>query len=161
MKKLAIMFVACVMIVSCGGRHVRMDYVSSTDLYIGWLDLKAWDFKKYGYARQADWEKEVAAANDALKKAVAKHLKMYTVKGAAKLWDAQPAKGYVVQFSNVTLDAQAGLKADVAIKEGAYGRTINRFTSKIAPSTSKEKFGGKLNSACQAVANDIYMKMTQ
>ena len=161
MKKLAILLVTCIMMVSCGGRNVRMDYISSTDLYIGWLDMKAWDVKKYGYKAQADWEKDIAAANGELKAAAAGQLKMYKVTGAAKMTDAQPVAGYVVQFGNVTLDPQAGLSAEVFIKDGAYGRIINKFTSKVAPSTSKEAFGAKVKKACKAVANDIYMQMTQ
>lgn len=161
MKKLALIFLACIMIASCGGRNVRIDYISSTDLFVGWMDLKTWDFKKYGYAAQADWEKDIAAANSALKIAVAKHLKVYKVTGAAKMWETQPARGYVIQFSNVTLDPKAGLTAEVSIKDGAYGRTINKFTSKVASSASGDPFAAKLNRAVQAVANDIYMQMTQ
>jgi len=161
MKKILFVLIAFVMIVSCGGRHARVDYISSTDLYVGWLDLKAWDFKRFGYEKQADWQKDIEAANAALKESVAQKLKMYTVTGAGKQWEAQPAKGYIVQFANAKLDPEAGLSVDVAIKDGAYGRTISRFTSTVEKSTSKNPFAERLNRACQAVANDIYMQMTE
>jgi hypothetical protein len=164
MKNIVLLFLACVLIISCGDRNVRTDYISSTDLYIGWLDLKAYDFKKYGYANQADWEKDIAGANSALKIAVAKNLKVYKVTGAAKMWEMQPAKGYAVQFSNIVLDPQAALTAEVAIKDATTGRTINKFSSKSGAaikSSAKEPFAAKLNKACQAVANEIYMQMTQ
>lgn len=161
MKKAVTLFLACAMMVSCGGRNMRMEYISSTDMYVGWIDLKAWDFKKFGYATQADWEKDIAGANAALRTEVVKYLKDYKVTGASKQWEAQPTKGYVIQFVNVTLDPQAALSADVSIRESATWKIPGKFTCKVPANTSKDPFAAKLNKACQAVAKEIYMQMTQ
>ncbi|MBN2159582.1 MAG: hypothetical protein JW807_09315 [Spirochaetes bacterium] len=161
MKKIVTLFFACAVMVSCGGRHMRVEFISSTDLYVGWIDLKSWDFKKFGYAAQADWEKEIAAANGVIKTELAKYLKLYTVTGAAKQWEPQPTKGFIIQFANVTLDPQAALSAYVTIREMPSWRVPGKFTFKVPANTSKDAFAKKLNNACKALAKEIYMNMTQ
>lgn len=164
MKHIAVALLVCSIVCSCSTRTVRTEYAGSTDLYVGWLDLRADDYRKYGYPTKAEWESDISDINSGLQEYIARYLKHYNVTGAASIRDRQPAKGYVILFSNPSIDPQSSIAVDITIKNAATGKVIERFPcygTSFHMSYSMYSFAGRLNNACYALAYEIYQKMTE
>lgn len=158
-----VLLLSCAILWSCSSRSVRQEFSGSRDLFVGWLDLHPEDFRKFGYPTKEEWVHDISDLNVSLKEFVAKYLKDFNVSGASSINERPPASGYVIQFSNVAIDPQTSIVADISIKDGTSGKVIKKFTSygtSFNISYSMYAFIGRLNNACYALAYDIYVQMT-
>jgi len=165
MKNLVVLLLACGVICSCSSRAVRQEFSGSNNLYVGWLDLKSDDYRKWGYPTKEEWVKDINDLNvGGVQKFVRDYLKGFNVTGAQKVNDRVPTAGYVIQFSNVSIDPQNSIVADITIKDAVSGRVLKRFATygtSFHMSYSMSSFAGRLNNACYALAYEIYMQMTE
>ncbi len=164
MKQFVVILISCGLILSCSTRSVRQEFSGSRDVYVGWLDLRPADFRKYGYPTRGEWDKDIADVNSELQKYVRDYLKGFAVTGASKIGERPPAYGYAIQFSNVTIDPQTSIVADISIRDRGTGRVVKKFPAygtSFHMSYSMYSFAGKLNNACYALAYEIYTQMTE
>ncbi len=136
----------------------------SQKVYIGWLDLRPGDYRKYGYPSREEWQKDINDLNGSLQKFVRDYMKDCNVSGVAQNNDKMPPNGFVIQFSNVNIDPQNSIVADIAIKDASTGRLLKKFSSygtSFHMSYSMYSLAGRLNNACYALAYEIYMQMTE
>jgi hypothetical protein len=164
MKKSIVFILAFLLLWSCSSRSVRQEYAASKNLYVGWLDLKPDNYRNYGYPTRAEWEKDIADLNTGFQKFVADYLKDFNVTGARKIGDRYTGPGYTLALSNVVIDPQTSIVADVTIRDAATGKLVKQFASygtSFHMSYSMYTFAGRLNNACYALAYEIYMQMTE
>lgn len=164
MKQLIIFILSWALLLSCSTRSVRQEFSVSRDVYVGWLDLKPNDYRRYGYPTMEEWQKDINDLNGGLQKFAGDYLKDFHVSGASRANDKSPKKGLVIQFSNVNIDPQASIVTDVEIKDASTGKLLKKFSSygtSFQMSYSMYSFAGRLNNACYALAYDIYMQMTE
>jgi hypothetical protein len=159
-----VLLIACGFILSCSTRSVRREFSGSRELYVGWLDLGAGDFRKYGYPAREEWERDIADVNRGLQKFVRDYMKGFAVTGASKVRERPPAYGYAIYFSNAAIDPQTSIVADISIRDMGTGKVVTKFSAygtSFHMSYSMYSFAGKLNNACYALAYEIYTQMTE
>lgn len=164
MKQSIVFILSCLLLCSCSSRSVRQEYAASKNLFVGWLDLKPDNYRNYGYPTKAEWEKDIADLNGSFQKFVADYLKDFNVTGARKIGDRYTGPGYILTLSNVVIDPQASIVADVTIRDAVTGKIVKQFSAygtSMHMSFSMYLFTGKLNNACYALAYEIYMQMTE
>ncbi len=164
MRQFMVILIACGFILSCSTRSVRQEFSGSRELYVGWLDLRAADFRKYGYPTREEWERDIADVNQGLQKFVRDYMKGFAVTGASKIGERPPAYGCAIYFSNAAIDPQTSIVADISIRDMGTGRVVTKFSAygtSFHMSYSMYSFAGKLNNACYALAYEIYTQMTE
>lgn len=164
MKHALALLLSFVLLMSCSTRTVRQEFAGNRHIYVGWLDLGPDYFRSYGYLTRGEWEKDIADLNKGFQEYMGGYLKEFRVTGARNSTDQPPATGFVILFSNVVIDPQTSIVADVAIMDAATGGVVKRFPAygtSFHMSYSMYAFTGRLNNACYALAYEIYMQMTE
>lgn len=165
MKKLILLFILFSVFCSCANRVVRQEFNSNKNIYVGWLDLKPNDFRKWGYPTKEEWIKDISDLNiTGLQKFVQQYLKDFCVTGAKSNIDKQPTTGYIIQFSNTSIDQNNSIVVDVIIKDAMSGKILKRFAAygtSFSMSFSMYSFTGRLNNSCYAIAYEIYQQITE
>jgi hypothetical protein len=164
MKHSIVLLLLCVLLLSCSTRSVRQEFAGSRDIYVGWLDLGPDYFRSFGYLTRAEWEKDIADLNRGFQVYMGDYLKEFKVSGARNSSDKPPVTGFVILLSNVVIDPQTSIVADVTIIDAAAGNVVKQFSAygtSFHMSYSMYAFAGRLNNACYALAYEIYIRMTE
>lgn len=133
------------------------------NLFVGWLDLKPDDYRKYGYPTKEEWVKDINDLNAGLQKYMKDYLTSFVVIGAGSAKERISGNAYAISFSNIVIDPQTSIVTDVEIKDATTGKTIKKFAgygTSFHMSYSMYTFAGRLNNSCYALAYEIYMQMT-
>ncbi len=167
--KLRSMFVVLLvmfMVIGCGSRRVKKEYSGEKTLFVGWMDLKADDYKKFGFETKKEWEDEIKNINiDGLQKYIVQYLgKNFTVIGAKQLGDTGPKNGYSVIFKNTLIQPYEIINTHACICDAATGKELKCFkieSSPVSTGWGSYSFGGRLYNAVYSVAYDIYYQFVE
>jgi hypothetical protein len=163
--KRIIFIVLLLLITGCAYRPLRDEFRSYSTIYVGWLDLHAGDYRKWGYMEKSEWQAAIAALNSGLHDYFRKYFDHFDIVGSDGN-DRNPPKGaYYIKFVDPVIDAmQNSISTKVEIIDTNTGNIIQKFNSyatSFHASYSVYSFEGRLNNACYALAYDVHYYMTK
>ena len=155
----------------CGPVRVTEQYQKYNRIYVGWMDLGAHNWKKYGYGTEGEWVNEIKTQNiESLQEYTREYMKRWNVIGADSMHSAIPwdQGTLVILFSHVTLAAGTNqLQCEMSFYDGGTRKLLKRIYEKPSPISynpwggySNMSFSGQLSNSMYGVAYDIKYHLT-